>query len=200
MNNPQIYMALDWHKRLLERSEQHTAFAEIPVMVRRDLGTLSTESGFEMAALARRLQTESAIKLDLDQTLEFVAQAETFHTSSFLDDLALVKEYDRRRMMALPAGFRSTKRTGGLKQLFLLFKARRRVYAVLFDRAGRVVMDAEQRDTIMTAIRSDPWELSALGLTEDETDEWIDRARDTWSESRNLAADSVQVMCALVMV
>lgn len=200
LNNPQIHMALDWQRRLLERSEQHAAFAEIPVMVRRELGGLSSESGFEMAALARRLQTESAINLDLYQTLEFVSQAESFHTSSFLDDLALVKEYDRRRMMGLPAGFRSTKRTDGTRQLFLLLKARRRVYAVLFDRAGRVVMDAEQRDAIMQTIRSDPWELSALGLTEDETDEWIDRARDTWSEAHALPADVVQVVCALVMV
>ncbi len=201
MNNPKIHMALDWQRRLLERSEQHTAFAEIPVMVRRDLGSVSADSGFEMAALARRLLAETVVNLDLDQTLEFVSQAESFRTSSFLDDLALVQEYERRRMMALPAGFRSTKRAkDGGKQLFLLFRARRRVYAVLFDRAGRVVMDAEQRDAIMQTIRSESWELSALGLTEDETDEWIDRARDSWSESRHFPADAVQVICALVMV
>lgn len=198
MLNPDIQIAMRWHQRLRERSDQHRAFADIPVM---QTGSDDEDEGFEMAALAQHLQEQSDTALNLEEVMQFVESREAFGTSTFFTDLLQIKQADRERISRLPAGFRSALRASNGSRLFLLVRFRRRPYALLFNRAGDVELDGEQRDKIIPIIRCAPGTPVAINLPDDNTfDAWIEKARSTWCRTHGYSEDEVQILCAMAVV
>lgn len=202
MSNPQVHMAMNWQRRLIERNRQHQSFADIPVMLESNQQT--GEDGLEMTALARQLQAfDQNVNLDLDETMKFIENAEKLQTSSFLDDLAVLSIEDRLRVEQLPPGFRSARLGSGKTQLFVLFRHRRRHFAVLFDQHARIVMDNIQRDAIMNAIRckrDEPIAPPSQYPDDDMFDQWLDRSRDTWAKEHGFAVNEIGIVCSLVLV
>lgn len=194
MLNPKLQIAMRWHERLQERSKQHRALADIPVM------TAVDQEGYEMAELAQHLIAEGATTLDLDEVLSFIEKAEQFGTSSFFTDLLQIKPHEREIITALPAGFRSALRSKGTTHLFLLVRHRRRPSVLLFDRNGKIVLDAEQRDQIITRIRCSPNTAISTNMPDDnDFDMWIERSRQTWCAAHQFVEDDVQIVCALAL-
>lgn len=202
MNNPQIHMAMNWQRRLMERNRQHQSFADIPVLL--ESNQQNGDDGLEMTALARQLQAfDQDINLDLDETMQFIKNAEKLQTSSFLDDLAVLSVEDRLRVGQLPPGFRSAKLGSGKTQIFVLFRHRRRHYAVLFDQHARILMDNIQRDAIMNTIRCrrDEPVVSPSQYPDDDTfDQWLNRARETWAKEHSYAIDEIGIVCSLGLI
>jgi superfamily II DNA or RNA helicase len=194
MLNPKLQIAMRWHERLHERSKQHRALADIPVM------TAVDQEGYEMAALAQHLYAEGETTLDLDEVLTFIEKAEQFGTSSFFTDLLQIKPHERETITALPAGFRSALRSKGAPHLFLLVRHRRRPSVLLFDRNGKIVLDAEQRDQIISRIRCSPnTPISSAMPEDDDFDSWIERSRQAWCTAHHFVEDDVQIVCALAL-
>ncbi|MEQ8675347.1 MAG: helicase-related protein [Aggregatilineales bacterium] len=202
MSNPQVHMAMNWQRRLIERNRQHQSFADIPVMLESTQQT--DDDGLEMSALAKQLQAfDQNIDLDLDETMRFIENAEKLQTSSFLDDLAVLSIEDRLRVEQLPPGFRSARLVSGKTQLFILFRHRRRHFAVLFDQHARIVMDNIQRDGIMNAIRckrDEPIAPPSKYPDDDMYDRWLDRSRETWAKEHTFALNEIGIVCSLVLV
>jgi hypothetical protein len=202
MNNPKVHMAMNWQRRLLERNRQHQSFADIPVML--ESNQQMDEDGLEMTALAKQLQVfDQTINLDLDETMKFIQNAEKLQTSSFLDDLAVLSTEDRLRVERLPPGFRSARLVSGKTQLFVLFRHRRRRFAVLFDQDARIVMDHTQRDAIMNAIqcdRNEPIVSPSKYPDDDMFDQWLDRSREIWAKEQSFAIHEISIICSLVLV
>lgn len=200
MHNPNIDMAVNWHRRLQERNRQHQSLADIPVL----LDDTATEDELEMQSLARQFRIfESETNLNLDQTLDFLKGAQKLMTSTFWTDLAGLSEAENERVTALPPGFRSGRVLRGKKRLFVLFQHRRRYYPALFDERGRLLLDSEQRDKIMETIRCERQEpLAPIGMypDDDKFDQWIDTARATWAHRRDFAPDSVSVVCSMALL
>lgn len=89
MHNPNIDMAVNWHRRLQERNRQHQSLADIPVL----LDDTATEDELEMQSLARQFRIfESETNLNLDQTLDFLKGAQKLMTSTFWTDSASLTE------------------------------------------------------------------------------------------------------------
>lgn len=198
MLNPKIQIAMRWYSRLQERSAQHRALADIPVM---HFGNPDEDDGYDMAALAQHLQAEPESSLNLDEVLTFIEKTESFGTSSFFTDLLQIKPEDRERIMALPPGFRSAQRAVNGTNLFLLVRYRRRLYALLFNKDGNIVLDAEQRDQIMARIRCTPNTLLSPHMPDDDAfDAWIDVARTTWCQQYGYLDDEVQVLCSMALM
>jgi superfamily II DNA or RNA helicase len=194
MLDPKLQIAMRWHERLQERSAQHRALADIPVM------TGVAQEGYEMAELAQHLYAEGETTLDLDDVLTFIEKAEQFGTSSFFTDLLQIKPHEREVITALPPGFRSALRSKGAPQLFLLVRHRRRPSVLLFDRVGKILLDAEQRDHIIARIRCTPSTPLSTEMPEDnQFDGWIERCRQTWCGAHNFVEDEVQILCALAL-
>lgn len=197
MLNPEIQIAMRWHERLRERSIQHRAFADIPVM---HTSTADEDEGYEMAALAQHLQAQTETSLDLDEVLSFIESREAFGTSTFFTDLLQIAPADRKQILSLPPGFRSALKVANGAQLFLLLRYRRRSYAVLFNRHGKLVLDAEQRDQTIAKIRCSPNAPIASDMPDDNSfDQWIESGRDEWCRRRGYGEDEVQVICALAL-
>lgn len=200
MSNTDVQMAMNWHKRLVERNRQHRAFADIPVM----LDQRSQDEGFEMASLAQQLQHNEDIELNLDQVLDFIRKVEQYGSSSFLDDLAILTPEDHQRVLGLPFGFRSVRQSNDDKdRLFILFEHRRQYHPVLFDRKGRVVMTSEQSDEIMNIIRCEretPLIVPSLYPDDDELDAWIERARTRWIDERGWTTTNTNIVCVMALI
>ncbi|MGQ9889364.1 MAG: DEAD/DEAH box helicase family protein, partial [Aggregatilineales bacterium] len=200
MRNPNIAMAVNWHHRLQERNRQHQSLADIPVL----LDEAATEDELEMQSLARQYRIfEGNTNLDLDQTLNFLKDAQKLTTSTFWTDLADLTQAEIERVTALPFGFRSARVLKGKKRLFVLFQHRRRFYTALFDERGQLLLDSEQRDEIMEIIRCEPEEpLAPMGIypSDDAFDEWIDAARAVWARARDFAPESVRVVCSMALL
>ena len=198
MLNPAIQIAMSWHKRLQERSVQHQALADIPVMRSE---SADDDDGYEMAALAQHFQTETDTTLNLDEVLNFIEKQEAFGTSNFFTDLLQIKPTDRERIMSVPPGFRTALRVKNGTQLFLLVRYRKRLYALLFNQAAEITLDAEQRDQIMRKIRCSPTDPVAMAMPDDNTfDEWINSARRGWCDHHSYLEDEVQIICAMALV
>lgn len=201
MSNTRVQMAMNWHKRLVERNRQHRAFADIPVLVER---TQAQDEGFEMASLAQQLQRNENVELDLDEVLDFIRKVEQYGTSSFLDDLAILTSEDHERVLGLPFGFRSVRESyDGKDRLFILFEYRRQYHPVLFDRKGHVVMSSEQSDDIMNVIRSErdtPLIVPSLYPEDDELDAWIERARMRWLDERGWTMTNTNLVCIMALI
>lgn len=202
MNDTRIHMAMNWQRRLLERNRQHQSFADIPVMLERNQQV--GEDGLEMTALARQLQAyDQDVSLDLDQTMQFIESAEKLKTSSFLDDLAMLSVDDRSRVAQLPPGFRSARLVQGRPRLFVLFRLRRRYFAVVFDEQVRVILDSMQRDKIMAAIRcgrDEPVAPPSHYPDDDDFDQWLDRARANWAKSHGAPVGEISIICSMALV
>ncbi len=198
MLNPKIQIAMRWYNRLQERSAQHRALADIPVM---HSGNPDEDDGYDMAALAQHFQIEPESSLNLDEVLTFIEKTESFGTSSFFTDLLQIKPDDRERIMSLPPGFRSAQRINNSTGLFLLVRYRRRLYALLFNKAGNILLDAEQRDQIMAKIRCTPNTLLSPQMPDDNAfDEWIDLARTVWCRQHGYLDDEVQILCSMALM
>jgi superfamily II DNA or RNA helicase len=200
MQDERISLAVNWHNRLKERNRQHQSFADIPVLL--DDGDTADEE-IEMQELARERRIfDHETTLDLNQTLEFINKAQKITTSSFWDDLTRISIEERNRVENLPFGFRSVRQIkNGKKRLFILFLSKRRYYPVLFDKDSRVLLDSEERDTIMNTIRCDPSEPTATYIEDDEFDKWLDKCRENWIAKNNIAMhEKVQIVCALALV
>lgn len=194
MLNPKLQIAMRWYERLQERSVQHRALADIPVIAGGD------QEGYEMAELAQHLYAEGETTLDLDEVLTFIEKAEQFGTSSFFTDLLQIKPREREIITALPPGFRSALRVKGASHLFLLVRHRRRPAVLLFDRNGKIVLDAEQRDQIISRIRCMPnTPISSDMLEDDQFDMWLERSRQSWCAAHHFVDDDVQIICALAL-
>jgi superfamily II DNA or RNA helicase len=202
MSNPQVHMAMNWERRLLERNRQHQSFADIPVLLETDQRV--SEVGHEMIDLARQLRAhDHNVNLDLDETMRFIENAEKLQTSSFLDDLAVLSVEDRLRVAQLPPGFRSARLGTGKAQLFVLLRHRRRHFAVLFDQDARIVMDNIRRDAIMNVIRckhDEPIAPPSKYPDDDVLDEWLDRSLETWAQEHDVALNEIGIVCSLAIV
>lgn len=202
MNNSRIHMAMNWHRRLIERNRQYQSFADIPVMLEHNQQI--RDDGLEMMALARQLQMFGQdINLDLDETMNFIKSAEKLQTSSFINDLAMLSIEDRARVAQLPPGFRSARLVKGKTRLFMLLQHRRRHFAVLFDEHGRIVMDSVQRDKIMDEIRchrNEPIAPVSQYPDDDTFDQWLDTARENWARNRQSSANEINIICAIALI
>ena len=194
MLDSRLQIAMRWYDRLHERSTQHRALADIPVMSTVD------QEGYEMAALAQHLYKEGEATLDLDEVLTFIEKSEQFGTSDFYTDLLQINPQERDIITALPPGFRSALRSKGVPQLFLLIRHRRRSSVLMFDRTGKILLDAEQRDHIISRIRCAPSTPISMEMPEDDQfDAWIERSRQSWCAAHNFVEDEVQIVCALAL-
>jgi len=201
MENPQVRHARQWQRRLEERNEEHRAFAQIPVLIRRELGG-RTEEGYQMEILARELYLRDDDGLDLDQVLDFVHSADSLATSTFYRDLVNIQ--NPAELSRLPAGIRSARMSKGAKRLFVLFRqGARQMDAALFDARGRLVNGGDRRDVVMQAIRCSVDEPKAsvnLYPEDDVFDEWIEHARQHWAELQNVPAHRLQIVCAMALI
>ena len=170
----------------------------------RSLGKSPAKTGnfrAQIAALNRYFQTETDTTLNLDEVLKFIEKQEAFGTSNSFTDLPQIMPADRKRILAVPPGFRTALQVKNGAQLFLLVRYRKRPYAVLFDQACELVLDAEQRDQIMKRIRCSPTDPVATALPGDNTfDEWMNSARKIWCDSHSCSEDEVQIICAMALV
>ena len=202
MNDSRVHMAMNWQRRLLERNRQHQSFADIPVLLERNQQV--GEDGLEMTALARQLQAyDQDVSLDLDQTMQFIQSAEKLKSSSFIDDLATLSLEDRSRVAQRPPGFRSARLVEGKPRLFVLFRYRRRCFAALFDEQAGVVLDSEQRDEIMNAVRcrrDEPVAPLPHYPDEDAFDQWLERARAAWARTHGFPVGEIGIICSMALV
>ncbi|MDX2138849.1 MAG: DEAD/DEAH box helicase family protein [Chloroflexota bacterium] len=196
MLNPDIQIAMNWHQRLMQRSEQHRALADIPVMQTNG----NDDEGYAMAELARALHKDPETSLDLDDVLQFIERAD-IGTSSFFTDLLQIDTQLRKDVMKLHAGFRSAMTAAGKPRLFLLFTCRKRVHAVLFDQKGDILLDSEQRDRIMQQLRCTPQTpLSELLPPDDRYDTWMEQARERWCHQHSVLEDEMHIICAIALM
>ena len=197
MEDDTIYHASRWKGRLISRNRDISSFAEIPVLV--------TEQGndYEMINLAKSIALFGDHDLNLDEVLQFIETADKLHTSSFIDDIAMIDAKLKRVILTLPMGIRSIKQSQ-LKQdkvLYILFKCNNRYYPVLFDKKGEVLYDSECMDDIMNIIRSSVQEEAVpSALLLDEIDAWILKAKNEWMIKHRFDAHEVMIDCTMVIV
>jgi len=149
IDNSQLNVALNWGKRLINYSEQHRSFADIPVLLKHD----NAAQGMEMIELARGLQYFEQVDLDLDQVMDFIQQSDQLQTTSFYDDLAVISADDASFITQLPPGIRTARISKGSRRLFVLFQYRKRYYPALFDKHGKIRINSDNPDAIMKEIR-----------------------------------------------
>lgn len=203
MSDSRILMAMNWQRRLVDRGQQHTSFADIPVFM--ESRNLSGDEGMEMAALAKQLQgLDQNLELDLDQVLDFIDNAQKLKTSSFLDDLWLLNEEQLEGISKLPPGIRSARAVRGKKRfLFVLFEYRKKRFATLFNASGHIEMDDERRDAIMQEIRCDQNEpiISVAQYPDDDTfDSWLEIARNNWAKRRDFDVQAIDILCSMALI
>ncbi len=197
MLDSEIQIAMNWHDRLLQRSEQHRALSDIPVMQANG----HEDEGYAMAELAQSLNREPETSLNLEQVLDFIERVDVFGTSSFFTDLIKIDSQTRRQVMRLNPGFRSALTSKGENRLFLLFTYRKRIHAALFDEHGKILLDSEQRDRIMQYLQCSPQTpLSELLPDDDYYDWWIEQSRQTWCAQNAIFDDDMQIICALALM
>jgi len=201
MGHPKLKHGRNWQRRLQERGEEHRSFAQIPVLIRKELNS-QDEQGFQMEKLARELCIRSDDSLNLDEVLEFIHNADALTTSTFYKDLANIP--NQSEISHLPAGIRSARLSNGRKRLFVLFRqGARQVQAGLFDANGKLDKDGDRREVAMQAIRCDVDEPKAPARVypEDDTfDEWIERARSHLAELQGIPANRLQIICAMALI
>ena len=200
MEHPRLRNARRWQSRLLERSEQHRSFAQIPVLIRQEAGT-KVEEGYEMEQLASELYVRPETNLNLDEVLEFIQNADALTTSTFYKDLANIA--NPNEVEKLPYGIRSARMANGKKRLFVLFRSGRLVQAGLFGADGQLYKDGDRREVAMQAIRCDVDEPKApvkYYPNDDEFDIWIEKARQTWARLQDIPAHRLQIICVMALI
>jgi hypothetical protein len=200
MEHPRLRNARRWQRRLLERSEQHRSFAQIPVLIRQDAGA-KVEEGYEMEQLASELYVRPETNLNLDEVLEFIQNADALTTSTFYKDLANIA--NPNEIEKLPYGIRSARIANGKKRLFVLFRSGRLVQAGLFGADGQLYKDGDRREVAMQAIRCDVDEPKApvkYYPDDDEFDIWIEKARQTWARLQDVPAHRLQIVCVMALI
>lgn len=200
MEHPGLRNARRWQRRLIERSEQHRSFAQIPVLIRQDISG-KAEEGFEMEQLASELYTQLETNLNLDEVLDFIQNADSLTTSTFYKDLANIA--DPGKIEKLPYGIRSARLANGKKRLFILFRCGRQVQAGLFGADGRLWKDGDRREVAMQAIRCDvdePKAPAARYPEDNEFDAWIEKSRQTWARLQGVPAQRLQIVCAMALL
>jgi superfamily II DNA or RNA helicase len=213
MNHPEIRLAMNWKKRLQQRSAEYSSFSRIPVIV--ESSAEQSSQGFEMFSLADALSEIPDAAIDIEEAIGFIENADELRTSPFLDDLSLIDEGQGREIKKLPAGFRSYKkaagpagatRTGYSKYLYLLIRYHGRYFPAMFTESGAVYLDFENGDKIMEMIRSEPNEPAAfsgdIGTSKNhaDIDPWIDQAAQAWARKRKVDVALVQVICAMALL
>ncbi len=194
MEDDALYHALRWKDRLIMRNNEVRSIAEIPVLVEKG-------SEFEMIQLARSIALFGDHDLNLDDVLQFIETADGLHTSGFIDDIAKLTDADKRKVMQLPMGIRSVKKSH-LKEekvLYILFKCKNRYYPVLFNYKGSIIYDSDRMDDIMKIIRSSIEE-EVDTLLPDDSDMWMMRAKKEWVIAHNFNSFDVMIDCAMVLI
>lgn len=201
LDNSEVYHAANWHQRLQQRGEEHRSFAQIPVLIQKEAEGVATEE-FEMKALARELYVRGDESLNLDEVLEFIHNADTLTTSTFYKDLANIS--NQNDILRLPAGIRSARCCPGKKRLFVLFRnGAKKISAGLFDKNGALLKEGDRRDEALRVIRCEPDEKIApahLYPLDDDFDEWIENARQSWAAHVEVPPQKLQIICALALL
>ena len=195
MKNEKMHHAMNWRTRLIERNTEFRSFADIPVIV--DKG-----SEFEMVDLARTMNGCGDEEMDIDQVFKFIQNADELQTSSFIDDMAGLSDGDIEILRGLPEGIKSC-RYAPVQEIcmYMLFSYRDRIYPVLFDRHGNILMDSEKMDTIMRLLRPAPDEEAAIiPCDPDELDRWVGLSRNTWAISRKTGPEEIAVLCYMILL
>lgn len=188
--NP-LPMAVNWAKRLAQRSSEHLSFARLPAYIDKDRESVAIEE------LAGELSVHSNIDLSFDDAMEFIENAtDPLHSSSFLNDLARIPQVEKKALLKLPAGSRSAiQKPEGM--LFIMFRFRRRFFPVLFDRQGFIEADAESSEEILSIIRSDE---KIPGVLDPEKHEHkLLEARDRWAFERGVDSSELEIISSMLI-
>ncbi|MCB1173875.1 MAG: DEAD/DEAH box helicase family protein [Leptospiraceae bacterium] len=197
MQKPELYMAMNWKERLLQRSSEHSRLADIPVLV----GASETDRGVELSSLANALQSLGESDLGLDEVLDFIEKAEQYQSSDFLDDIALLDPAEIKAIHSLPAGIRSSQKDDQ-ELLYLLLDWHRHSWPVLFRRSGQVFQDSRQRDQILSRIRCQPDTPGlAVGqlLEPSRLDEWQQLCLENWAASHHTDPTAITIRAAMLL-
>lgn len=195
MTHEEINHAMNWNRRLEQRNNDYKSFAEIPVMVNKS-------EELEMADLARTMERFGDQELDFDEVYQFIENADSLKTSSFIDDLAFLTDEETRNLKRLPDGIRSFKGMETNKNLlYLLINYRNNYFAALFNENAELFMDHEKVDDIMKVIRSEK-ELEPLAVLPQalKLDEWYNRSVSNWAVKKGISVNDVSVKCMMVII
>lgn len=194
MMDERLHIGLRWNRRLMQRGAEHQSFADIPLLLESEKG----HEAWDLLSLSSTMNDFSETTLDLDEAIRFVENAEQLRTSSFLEDMSLLKEDDIRQLMALTAGFRSA-RSHRTRRLYLLLRCRNRNFPVLFDERGNQIH--MHSDSVLQTIRSELDESVALlsGLSPEEIENWPVRAVTSWCTQNGVSPSEVRIVCSMIL-
>ncbi|HPV42478.1 MAG TPA: helicase-related protein [Spirochaetota bacterium] len=196
MNNERVNHATNWKDRLVRRNEELKSFADIPVLVKEQ------DSELEMIHLAHSVQQIGDVVLDLDQVFEFIENAEHLKTSGFIDDLALLDDDMRKKIMRHPFGIKSCKVAPVRKpSLYVLFSHRTRMFPAIMNEDGSVFLNSNKMDEIMQIIRSLPGEEPYMAdFSPDDIDVWLQKACNEWAALNGFMPGGLKIVCYMPLV
>jgi len=194
MEHPGINHALNWNRRLHQRNKDFSSFAEIPVIVERS-------DEFEMFDLAKTMNQFDKVELNLDDVYKFIENADNLKTSSFIDDLAMLRDEEIKDFKRLPDGIKSYKDSRlNSDLLYTLIRFKNGFYPAIFNENGDLVLDHDKIDEIMKHIRSTVDEGSSISYSDTyKLDKWYNKAIKNWAMIKKVGIDEISVRCMMVL-
>jgi superfamily II DNA or RNA helicase len=194
MDHPGINHALNWNRRLHQRNKDFSSFAEIPVIVEKS-------EEFEMFDLAKTMNQFENVELNLDDVYKFIENADNLHTSSFIDDLAVLSDDNVKEFKRLPDGVKSYKRSRlSFDALYMLVRFKNSYYPAIFNDNGDLVLDHDKIDEIMKHIRSTEDEESPVRFSDTiKLDKWYNKAIRNWALEKRVSIEDVSIRCMMVL-
>lgn len=182
-----------WRERLHRRNEEQQSFARLPVLMPNDNDAIRLE------ALGDVLQQFETVDLELNEAMDFIANATNVGTSSVLDDLARISADESERLLKLRAGFRSRiAKNLGDPALYLLIALRASVFPAVFDEKGALMLPPHEVSRPLELLRRrrddeiyrDDFDPAAL-------DAFQEKCLAAWLTSFGETREKVRVICAL---
>lgn len=197
MSDTRLQHALRWRSRLDERSRAHASFANLPVILPQ---RGKSEEAMNLFDLGEALRSFDEADLELNDAMDFIAQATQIHTSTVLDDLAKFTPEFREKIMRLRHGFRSRVETQKEidAAIFLLIRRRGAAFPAVFNLRAELIFSPQDLTRPLELLRSYK-NAPIFGENFDfvAMDNLTEQCLQTWCSEFHADRQEIRLICAL---
>ncbi len=195
MDSGIFHIAQNWQRRLMAKSSEQASFSKVPVLMKND------SEDVPLYSYAGELKEIFNHDVNLNETLDFIDNAEKIQTSTVFDDLAKMNAETAREVKKIKTPFRSARLiTSGEESLFVLFRRKSHTYTIVFGEKGETILGHREPMEALKKIKASPEDpgLTDVSLVHLET--WLEKARESFLRQTGFPAEETEVICSLAML
>ncbi len=195
MDSGVFHIAQNWQRRLMARSSEQASFSNLPVLMKND-----TED-VPLYSYAGELKEIFNHDVDLEETLDFIDNAEKIQTSTVFDDLAKMEAEKAVKIKKIKVPFRSARLVQSAEEtLYVLFRRKNHTYTFVIDENGRIILGPREPMEALKKIKASPEDPGLMNISLVRLEQWLEKALESFLRQTGFPAEETEVICSLAML